>query len=70
VMTVHKLSAGKGYTYLTRQVASADEHRAPGLSLAEYYLARGNPKRTKLWLLPALAVCGRVRVRFCLAFRG
>jgi len=29
-MTVHKLSAGDGYTYLTRQVASADEIRAPG----------------------------------------
>ena len=27
VMTVHKLSAGDGYTYLTRQVASADERR-------------------------------------------
>ena len=42
-MTVHKLSAGDGYTYLTRQVASADEVRAPGQSLADYYAARGNP---------------------------
>lgn len=42
-MTVHKLSAGDGYTYLTRQVASADERRAAGQSLAEYYVARGNP---------------------------
>ena len=42
-MTVHKLTAGDGYTYLTRQVASADEQRAPGQSLAEYYAARGNP---------------------------
>jgi len=42
-MTVHKLSAGDGYTYLTRQVASADERRGPGQSLAEYYVARGNP---------------------------
>src|SRR4051812_1034087 len=41
-MTVHKLSAGDGYTYLTRQVASADERRA-GQPLAEYYVARGNP---------------------------
>lgn len=42
-MTVHKLSAGDGYTYLTRQVASADTRRARGQSLAEYYVARGNP---------------------------
>jgi len=43
VMTVHKLTAGDGYTYLTRQVASADEHRTAGQSLADYYVARGNP---------------------------
>jgi conjugative relaxase-like TrwC/TraI family protein len=42
-MTVHKLSAGDGYTYLTRQVASADERRPAGQSLADYYIARGNP---------------------------
>src|SRR3954451_16515299 len=42
-MTVHKLTAGDGYTYLTRQAASADEQRAPGQSLTEYYTARGNP---------------------------
>jgi len=43
VMTVHKLTAGDGYTYLTRQVASADERRARRQSLADYYVARGNP---------------------------
>src|SRR3954453_17419901 len=42
-MTVHKLSAGDGYTYLTRQVASADERRVAGQSLAQYYVTRGNP---------------------------
>jgi len=42
-MTVHKLTAGDGYTYLTRQVASADEVRPAGQSLAEYYTERGNP---------------------------
>ena len=42
-MTVHKLTAGDGYTYLTRQVASMDEPRLPGQSLADYYTARGNP---------------------------
>jgi len=43
LMTVHKLSAGDGYTYLTRQVASADERRPQGQSLSEYYVSRGNP---------------------------
>jgi hypothetical protein len=43
VMTVHKLTAGDGYTYLTRQVASCDEVRPQGQSLADYYAARGNP---------------------------
>jgi len=41
-MTIHKLSAGDGYTYLTRQVASADERRA-GQDLAGYYTATGTP---------------------------
>jgi conjugative relaxase-like TrwC/TraI family protein len=40
---LHKLSAGDGYSYLTRQVASADEHRAAGQDLAGYYTATGNP---------------------------
>jgi hypothetical protein len=43
MMTLHKLTAGDGYTYLTRQVASADERRAPGQSLADYYAAKGDP---------------------------
>lgn len=42
-MTVHKLSAGDGYTYLTRQVASADELRVAGEDLAGYYTESGNP---------------------------
>jgi conjugative relaxase-like TrwC/TraI family protein len=41
-MTIHKLTAGDGYTYLTRQVASADERRA-GQDLAGYYTATGTP---------------------------
>ena len=38
MMTVHKLSAGVdgGYSYLTRQVASADQRRACG-ALADHY---------------------------------
>lgn len=48
MMTIHKLSAGidGGYSYLTRQVASADQRRAGG-ALADYY-ARGNP--SGIWL--------------------
>jgi hypothetical protein len=40
-MSLHKLSAGKGYTYLTRQVAALDAtHRGRG-SLTDYYTAKG-----------------------------
>ena len=42
MMTLHKLTAGDGYTYLTRQVASAD-HRRAGQALADYYAQTGNP---------------------------
>lgn len=55
-MTVHKLSAGDGYTYLTRQVASADERRLPGQSLSDYYMARGNPPG--VWLGQGAAQLG------------
>ncbi len=55
-MTVHKLTAGDGYTYLTRQVASADEPRAPGQSLADYYTSKGNPPG--MWLGGGAATLG------------
>ena len=42
-MTVHKLSAGDGYTYYTREVASGDELRAAGRALGEYYHLSGYP---------------------------
>ena len=42
-MTLHKLHAGDGYTYLTRQVAAGDERRSPGQQLTDYYLTSGNP---------------------------
>ncbi len=41
-MTVHKLTAGDGYSYLTRQVASADSRRA-GQALSDYYAESGSP---------------------------
>ncbi|WP_133884192.1 MobF family relaxase [Glycomyces sp. NRRL B-16210] len=42
-MTVHKLTVGDGYTYLTRQTAGGDVPRAPGQSAAGYYTQAGNP---------------------------
>lgn len=41
-MTVHLLTAGDGYEYLTRQVASADAGRA-GRDLSAYYAESGYP---------------------------
>ncbi|MHA7284501.1 MobF family relaxase [Arthrobacter sp. TMS2-4] len=42
-MTVHKLSAGDGYAYYTSEVASADELRAGGRELGDYYTVEGVP---------------------------
>ncbi|OIH82811.1 hypothetical protein BLJ79_17835 [Arthrobacter sp. UCD-GKA] len=42
-MTVHKLSAGDGYTYYTREVASGDELRTKDRELGEYYHLSGYP---------------------------
>ena len=51
-MSLHKLSAGDGYRYLTRQVAAADDtHRGRG-SLGEYYEQKG--ESPGVWLGSAL----------------
>ncbi|MGH8879618.1 MAG: MobF family relaxase, partial [Stackebrandtia sp.] len=42
-MTIHKLSVGDGYTYLTRQVAGGDVQRARGQDASDYYTQQGNP---------------------------
>lgn len=42
-MTLHKLSAGDGYQYYTREVASADELRAGDRTLGDYYTVTGHP---------------------------
>jgi hypothetical protein len=61
-MTLHKLHAGDGYTYLTRQVAAGDGGRSPGQALADYYTATGNPPGRWMGAGAAdLAVSGRVR---------
>jgi len=40
-MSVHKLTAGGGYTYLTRQVAAADATARGHSGLADYYAQKG-----------------------------
>ena len=40
-MTLHKLSAGTGYEYLTRQVAALDSTEKGTTPLADYYAAKG-----------------------------
>jgi conjugative relaxase-like TrwC/TraI family protein len=43
MMTIHKLTAGDGYTYLTRQIADGDTPRQRGQDAADYFTATGNP---------------------------
>lgn len=61
-MSMHKLTAGTGYEYLTRQVAAMDATDKGRVSLADYYSAKGeSPGR---WLgsgLAGLASCGAGR---------
>jgi hypothetical protein len=40
-MSIHKLSAGSGYDYLTRQVAALDATERGHVGLASYYSERG-----------------------------
>src|SRR4029453_17136382 len=40
-MSIHKLSAGSGYDYLTRQVAALDTTEKGHVGLAVYYTERG-----------------------------
>lgn len=40
-MTLHKLSAGSGYEYLSRQVAALDSTEKGATPLADYYSAKG-----------------------------
>ncbi len=40
-MSIHKLSAGSGYDYLTRQVAALDATAKGHVGLASYYIERG-----------------------------
>ena len=40
-MSIHKLTAGSGYDYLTRQVAALDATAKGHVGLASYYTERG-----------------------------
>jgi hypothetical protein len=40
-MSIHKLTAGSGYDYLTRQVAAFDATEKGHVPLASYYTERG-----------------------------
>jgi conjugative relaxase-like TrwC/TraI family protein len=60
VMTVHKLSAGDGYTYLTRHIAGGDVDRDRTQDAAGYFTAEGNPPG--IWLgrgAPLLGLAGQ-----------
>src|ERR1700712_5163189 len=52
-MSLHKLSAGSGYTYLTRQVAAGDVTARGRGSLGAYYEQRG--ESPGVWLGSGLA---------------
>jgi conjugative relaxase-like TrwC/TraI family protein len=55
-MGLHKLTAGDGYTYLTRQVAALDSTEKGHRSLGDYYAQKGeSPGR---WLGSGLAALG------------
>jgi len=60
-MSLHKLSAGSGYTYLTRQVAVGDSTERGFSSLGDYYSAKG--EAPGVWAgkgLASLEVSGQV----------
>jgi conjugative relaxase-like TrwC/TraI family protein len=56
VMSMHKLTAGDGYSYLLRHVAAGDAGLGPGDSLTRYYEQSGNPPGQ--WLGAGLAGLG------------
>ncbi|WP_433458304.1 MobF family relaxase [Micromonospora sp. CA-248212] len=56
MMTIHKITVGDGYTYLTRHVAGGDVDRRRGQDATDYYTAEGNP--TGQWVGAGLAGLG------------
>jgi len=52
-MSMHKLSAGSGYDYLTRQVAALDSTEKGHTGLAAYYAERG--EKPGVWIGSGMA---------------
>jgi hypothetical protein len=52
-MSIHKLTAGSGYDYLTRQVAAMDATEKGHVPLASYYTERG--ESPGVWIGSGLA---------------
>src|SRR5215203_1549121 len=52
-MSIHKLTAGSGYDYLTRRVAALDATEKGHVALASYYMERG--ETPGLWVGAGLA---------------
>src|SRR6188508_3226076 len=59
-MSIHKLTAGSGYDYLTRQVAALDATEKGHVPLASYYTERG--ETPGLWIGSGLAGVDGLRV--------
>jgi conjugative relaxase-like TrwC/TraI family protein len=55
-MSIHKLTAGSGYDYLTRQVAALDATEKGHLGLASYYTERG--ETPGVWMGSGMAGIG------------
>ncbi|MDE9364026.1 MobF family relaxase [Luteipulveratus sp. YIM 133132] len=53
MMSLHKLTAGDGYEYLTRQVAASDSTKLGSQALADYYSEKG--ERPGVWMGRGLA---------------
>ena len=49
-MSIHKLTAGSGYDYLTRQVAALDTTEKGHTGLGSYYTERG--ESPGVWIAP------------------
>lgn len=56
--SLHKLSAGDGYTYLTRQVAASDSTELGRQALSDYYSAKG--ESPGVWRGRGMAALGSV----------
>ncbi len=61
-MSLHKLSAGDGYTYLTRQVAAADDTNRGYGTLASYYEQKG--ESPGVWMGSGIDSCPSVVPEF------